>query len=90
MRGLRSAPADQSPDELGEDDLKVVFKALHSVAGKYMFLGVEMNVKMNEIEKIQRQCFSNPDECLLKVLSVRLKQIPSLTWRDIETALRSG
>ena len=87
----RSAPADQShqsPDELGEDDLKVVFKALHSVAGKYVFLGVEMNVKMNEIEKIQMQC-SNPNECLLKVLTVRLKQIPSLTWRDIDAALRS-
>ena len=84
----RSAPADQSPDELGEDDLKVVFKALHSVAGKYVFLGVEMNVKMNDIEKIQMQC-SNPNECLLKVLSVRLKQIPSLTWRDIDAALRS-
>ena len=88
----RSAPADQShqsPDELSEDDLKVVFKALHSVAEKYVFLGVEMNVKINEIEKIQKRC-SDPDECLLKVLSVRLKQIPSLTWRDIDTALRSG
>ena len=87
----RSAPADQShqsPDELGEDHLKVVFKALHSVAAKYVFLGVEMNVKMNEIEKIQMQC-SNPNECLLKVLSVRLKQIPSLTWREIDAALRS-
>ena len=83
-----TAPTDQGPHELGEDDLRVVFKALHSVAEKYMFLGVEMNVKMNEIEKIQRQC-SNPNECLLKVLSLRLKQIPSLTWRDIDTALRS-
>ena len=83
-----TAPADQGPHELGEDDLRVVFKALHSVAEKYMFLGVEMNVKMNEIEKIQRQC-SNPNECLLKILSVRLKQIPSLTWRDVDTALRA-
>ena len=47
-----------------------------------------MNVKMNEIEKIKKRC-SDPDECLLKVLSVRLKQIPSLTWRDIDIALRS-
>ena len=84
----RSAPADQSPDELGEDDLRVVFKALHSVAKKYMFLGVEMKVKMSEIEKIQSQC-SDPDECLLKVLSIRLRKIPSLTWRDVDTALRS-
>ena len=87
----RSAPADQSHqslDELGEDDLKVVFRALHSVAEKYKFLGVEMNVKMNEIKKIQRQC-SDPDEYLLEVLSFRLRQVPSLTWGDIDTALRS-
>ena len=87
----RSAPADQShqnPHELSEDDLRVVFKALHSVAEKYKFLGVEMNVKMNEIKKIQSQC-SDPGECLLEVLSVRLRQIPPLTWRDIDTALRS-
>ena len=48
-----------------------------------------MKVKMSEIEKIESQC-SDPNKCLLKVLSVRLKQIPSLTWRDIDTALRSG
>ena len=84
-----TAPADKGSNELGEDDLKVVFKALHSVADKYVFLGMEMNVRMNEIEKIQRQCY-NTDECLLKVLLVRLKQIPSLTWRDIDAALRSG
>ena len=87
----RSAPADhshQSPDELSEDDLKVVFKALHSVAEKYVFLGVEMNIKMNEIKRIQSQC-SDPRGCLLEVLSVRFSQIPPLTWRDIDTALRS-
>ena len=85
---LLAVPADQSPDELGENDLRVVFKALHSVAEKYKFLGVEMNVKISEVKKIQSQC-SDPGECLLEVLSVRLKQIPSLTWRDIDTALRS-
>ena len=87
-----SAPVDQShqsPDELGEDDLNVVFEALHPVAAKYLFLGVAMKVKMNEIEKIQMQC-SNPDECLLKILSFRLNQISPLTWRDIDTALRAG
>ena len=87
----RPAPTDQShqsPDELSEDDLKVVFRALHSVAEKYKFLGVEMNVKMNEIKKIQRQCY-DPDECLLEVLSFRLRQVPSLTWEDVDVALRS-
>ena len=88
----RSATTDrshQSPDELGEDDLNVVLEALHPVAAKYLFLGVAMKVKMSEIEKIESQ-YSDPNKCLLKVLSVRLKQIPSLTWTDIDTALRSG
>ena len=85
----RSATADQSPDELGEGDLRVVFNALHSVAENYKFLAVEMNLMMNEIKRIQRQ-FTDPNECLLEVLSVRLKQIPSLRWRDIDAALRSG
>ena len=87
----RPAPADQShqsPDELGEDDLNVVFEALHPVAAKYLFLGVAMKVKLNEIKKIQMQC-SNPDICLLEVLSFRLRQVPSLTWGDIDAALRS-
>ena len=89
----RSAPADwshQNAHELGEDDLNVVLEALHPAAAKYLFLGVAMNVKINEIKKIQKRCCSDPDECLLEVLLVRLKQIPSLTWRDIDTALRSG
>ena len=88
----RSAPTDQSHqslDQLSEDNLKVVFKALYSVAEKYVFLGVEMNIKMNEIRRIQSQC-SDPRGCLLEVLSVRFSQIPPLTWRDIDTALRSG
>ena len=89
----RSAPAHQShqsPEELGGDDLNVVLEALHPVAAKYLFLGVAMNVKRNEIKKIQKRCCCDPDECLLEILLVRLKQIPSLTWRDVDTALRSG
>ena len=83
-----SASATLSCHELGEDDLKVVYNTLHPMAEKYMFFGIQINVKMSEIKKIQR-LNTNPNECLLEVLSIRLKQIPSLTWNDIHTALMS-
>ena len=83
-----SASATLSCYELGEDDLKVVYNTLHPMAEKYLFFGIQINIKMSEIKKIQR-LNTNPNECLLEVLSIRLKQIPSLTWNDIYTALLS-
>ena len=74
--------------ELGEDDLKVVHLALYPIAAKYLMFGIQIDVKMSEIEKIQRKC-NDSNECLLHVLSVRLKQPQPLTWNDIDTALRS-
>ena len=74
--------------ELDEDDLKILFEALLPMAEKYLFFGININVKMSEITNIQKQC-TDPKECLLKVLSIRLRQIPSLTWKDIYTALKS-
>ena len=86
--GVGSASAKQRSHELGEDDLNTVYEALHPIAKKYLFFGIKVNVKMNEIEKIQ-SISTDPNECLLKVLSIRLKQMPSLTWNDIHTALLS-
>ncbi|CAI8046555.1 hypothetical protein GBAR_LOCUS25755, partial [Geodia barretti] len=43
---------------------------------------------MDEIEKIQMQ-YTDPNRCLLRILRIRLKQIPALTWNDIDRALRS-
>ena len=83
-----SASAQKRSHELGENDLKVVYNALHPMAEKYLFFGIQIDVKMSEIKKIQR-LNTNPNECLLEVLSIRLKQIPSLTWNDIHTALVS-
>ena len=85
-----SSTAGQESEELNEDDLSVIFEALHPIAGKYLVFGIRIKVKMNEIEKIQEQCNNNPNECLLKILSFRLKQLPALTWDDIDKALRSG
>ena len=83
-----SASAQKRSHELGENDLKVVYNALHPMAEKYLFFGIQIDVKMSEIKKIQRLNI-NHNECLLEILSIRLKQIPSLTWNDIHTALVS-
>ena len=43
---------------------------------------------MSDITDVKKQ-YSDPKECLLNILSIRLKQHPPLTWGDIDTALRS-
>ena len=84
-----SASAKQCSHEISDDDLNIVSNALHPMAGKYLMFGIQIGVKMSEIKNIPRM-ITNPDECLLEVLSLRLKQIPSLTWNDIHTALVSN
>ena len=83
-----SASAKQCSHEISDDDLNIVSNALHPMAGKYLLFGIQIGVKMSEIKNIQR-LITNPDECLLEVLSLRLKQITPLTWNDIHTALVS-
>ena len=81
--------SDYGSYELGEDDLGVLFEALLPVARKYLFFGIQINVRMDEIEKIKKEC-PDPNEWFLKILSTRLKRVPPLTMNDIDTALRSG
>ena len=83
------ASVDHHFHELGGDDLKVVYEAICPIAAKYLFFGIHIGLKMNEIANIEMQCGTDPKKILLHVLSVRLKQSPALTWGDIETALRS-
>ena len=65
-----------------------MLELLIPMAKKYFSFGIHINVQVNVIEKIQKHSF-NHEECLIGVLSFRLKQKPSLTWNDIDTALRS-
>jgi hypothetical protein len=86
-----SSPAcvDKSLHQLGGDDLKVVYEAVFPIAAKYLFFGIQIGLKMNEIANIEMQCGTDPKKILLHVLSVRLSKRPALTWGDIETALVS-
>ena len=83
--GAGPEQVDEGSHELG---LNVVFDALVPVADKYEFFGIQIGVEMDEVEKIQMQ-YTDPNRCLLRILRIRLKQIPALTWNDIDRALRS-
>ena len=82
------ASADSGSYSLGEGDLSALYEMLSPVAEKYRNFGLQINVSASDIEVIPTK-HTNPHDCLLKILETRLKQIPSLTWRDIHTALRS-
>ena len=75
--------------ELQEEDLAFVFEALVPVADKYEVFGIQIGMKMNEIYQFRRMHFSDPQKCLLEILSTRLERSPALTWNDIDRALRS-
>ena len=87
--GPPEVQSDQGTRELEKYDLKVVFGALLPVAGKYVFFGIQIGVDMNEIDEIRKQFMNDTRECLLRVLRIRLGRTPALTWKDIDTALRS-
>ena len=84
--GAGPEQVDEGSHEL---KLNVVFNALVPVANKYEFFGIQIGVEMDEVEKIQMQ-YTDPNRCLLRILRIRLKQIPALTWNDIDRALRSA
>ena len=80
--------AGQESQKLSEDDISDTFEALLPMAAKHLYFGIQIKVKMSDITNVKKQ-YSDPKECLLNILSIRLKQLPPLTWGDIYTALRS-
>ena len=86
--GPPGVQSDQGTRELGINDLNVVFDALVPVSVKYEFFGIQIGFEMSEIDGIRRQ-FPDSRQCLLRILRIRLGKTPALTWKDIDTALRS-
>ena len=74
---------------LGEEDLGALCEALHPVSKKYKFLGLQLGVKISEIETIEAE-HSDPLGRLLGILTIRLKKAEIITWGDIDKALRSA
>ena len=81
-----SAPAASPNPGLGEDDLKYLHDALYPVRKRYRPLGLQLGLPIREIRAIQQ---TDPGECLLEILLLRVNKTEPLTWNDIDTALRS-
>lgn len=76
-----------SEQGFGEDDLLDLVDALYPVSKNYLYLGLQIGVKKEDIDKIK---YNDSTMCLLEVIKLRLRQSKPLTWSIIEQALRSG
>ena len=79
-------PAGQR--SLTSNDLPHLLNVLNSVASKCYCIGLQLGVKITQIDNITfnyRKC----EDQLREILVERLKQEPPLTWQDIVTALRA-
>ena len=83
-----SSQATLPSRELGVKDLSSLYEALYPVIAKYKFFGLQIGVDLDEIKNIES---NNKDSgnCLLEILSARLKKEPALTCADIDKALRA-
>jgi hypothetical protein len=72
----------------GEDELGALYEALYPVRNSYKSFGLQIGVKKSEIESIEAKQ-TDPGGRLLEVLSVRVKKTETLTWKDVDRALRS-
>ena len=72
----------------GEDELGALYEALYPVINSYKSFGLQIGVKKSEIESIEVKQ-TDPGGRLLEVLSARVKKTETLTWRDVDRALRS-
>ena len=73
---------------LGEDDLGKIYNALYRVRTSYKPIGLQIGVKISEIESVESK-HTDPGDRLLGILSIRVKKEDVFTWRDIQKALRS-
>ena len=82
-----SSEAAPSFASLCEDDLWALYKALYPARNNYKKLGLQIGVKMSEIESVERKENDTSDR-LLEILKIRLRKGDPLTWNDIDAALR--
>ena len=85
----RSSGTAPSSASLCEDDLGVLYEALFPARNKYRKLALQIGVKISQIESVEMK-ESDPGDRLLQILAICLKKRDILTWKDIDTALRTG
>ena len=74
--------------EFSEDDLADLCEPLHKVSTKYKFFGLQIGLKMRDINEIESNHSKSADR-LLEILFTRLNQESALTCADIVKALKS-
>ena len=71
------------------ESLKEVRSLLYSVRRKWYSIGIELNIKIGELETI-KATYSDPGECLTEMLLVWLRSInPSPSWKALGNALKA-
>ena len=75
--------------ELRLGDLKVVFEEVYDVSAKWYELGITLEIRISLLNTIQKQ-FSDPQSCLLEVITMWLKSSNSSTWGTLIDALKTS
>ena len=73
--------------KLDEKDLAELHKVLFPARTKYKSFGLQIGVGVDEIACIEKMN-QDPGDCLLEILTARLRKSEPLTWNDIDAALR--
>ena len=83
-----SSKAASPNTELGGKDLAELVEVLHPARNKYFHFGLQIGLENDEIESVENR-YQNAGDRLRAILSVRLNKANSLTWNEIDSALRS-
>ena len=73
--------------ELDDTDLAQLHKVLFPARTKYKSFGLQIGVGVDEIACIEKMN-QDPGDCLLEILTARLRKSEPLTWNDIDAALK--
>ena len=85
---MATGSSKASPNtELGEKDLAELYKVLFPARIQYKRFGLQIGVGVDEIACIEK-INQDPGDCLLEILTARLRMSEPLTWNDIDAALR--
>ena len=77
-------------ETLNPNDIATLVNELHEVKAKWYDLGVQLRMKIHDLDAIEIECLKNCDRCLIKMLSSWLSQTDhSPTWQIVVDALSS-
>ena len=68
-------------------NLKTLQNELHSICTKWYFLGIQLEIAIGTLKRINQECREVASHCLVEVLVEWLKNKPS--WKGLVEALRS-